>query len=84
MDEKNTSITDVAHTSKEPILHLSIFGAGSKFKSIGRAIRRGHVTSWGEEIPKRPFNNRKRTPGRELQVAKERIYGELKHRKQVH
>lgn len=76
MEEKKT---------KEPkmMLHLAIYSAVGKYKSIRRAIRRGHVTSWGEEVPKRPFNNRKRTSGRELQITKEKIYGELKYRSQA-
>lgn len=71
--------------TKEPkmMLHLAIYSAVGKYKSIRRAIRRGHVVSWGEEVPKRPFNNRKRTCGRELQITKEKIYGELKYRGQV-
>lgn len=48
------------------------------FKSVNRAYRRGHLTSFGVLIPKRPFNNRKRTKGREMQVTKERIYNEIK------
>lgn len=67
----------------EMTLHLAVFGAVSKYKSVRRAISRSHVTSWGEEIPKRPFNNSKRTPGREMQLYKERIYGELKHKRQL-
>ena len=76
MEEKKT---------KEPkmMLHLAIYSAVGKYKSIRRAIRRGHVVSWGEEVPKRPLNNRKRTSGRELQITKEKIYGELKYRSQA-
>lgn len=67
--------------TKEPKMMLYL--AVGKYKSIRRAIRKGHVTSWGEEVPKRPFNNRKRTSGRELQISKEKIYGELKYRSQA-
>ena len=63
--------------------YLATFEAIGKYKSIGRAIIRGHVTSWGEEIPRRPFNNRKRTLGREFQNTKEQIYEQLKHRNQT-
>lgn len=49
------------------------------FKSIYRAIRRGHITETGFVIPKRPFNNRKRTAGRELEIQKESIYDQLKN-----
>lgn len=63
--------------------YLATFEAIRKYKSIGRAITRGHVTSWGEEIPRRPFNNRKRTLSREFQNIKEQIYEQLKHRNQT-
>lgn len=72
---------------KEPIINegmpinLKIFDGVSKFKSIRRAMRRGHVTPWGTVAPKRPFNNRSRKKGtRPLEIEKERIYGQLKHR----
>lgn len=65
------------------MLQLAVYSAVGKYKSIGRAIGKGHVTSWGEEVPKRPFNNGKRTLGRELQITKEKIYGELKYRNQA-
>lgn len=60
------------------MLNLAIFSSVNTYRSIRRAIKRGHITEWGEEIPKRPFNNRKRTLGRELQLKKERIYGEFR------
>lgn len=60
-------------------LNLIIYNTVGKYKSIRRAIKRGHVTSWGEELPSKPFNNRKRTPGRELQSNKEMIYGRIKY-----
>lgn len=72
---------------KEPIINegmpinLKVFDGVSKFKSIRRAMRRGHVTPWGTVAPKRPFNNRSRKKGtRPLEIEKERIYGQLKHR----
>lgn len=72
---------------KKPIINegmpinLKIFDGVSKFKSIRRAMRRGHVTPWGTVAPKRPFNNRSRKKGtRPLEIEKERIYGQLKHR----
>lgn len=62
-------------------LNLKVFDGVSKFKSIRRAMRRGHVTPWGTVAPKRPFNNRSRKKGtRPLEIKKERIYGQLKHR----
>lgn len=42
----------------------------NKAKSIGRAMRRGKITSLGEKVPKRISNNRKGTKGRQLQEEK--------------
>lgn len=65
-------------------INLKRFDGVSKFKSIRRAIRRGHVTPWGTIAPKRPFNNRSRKKGtRPLEIKKERIYGQLKHRNEA-
>lgn len=44
-------------------LFLQTFIAVQRFKSVRRAIRRGHVSMSGVIYPKRPFNNRKRGPG---------------------
>lgn len=43
---------------------LKIFEAIGKFKSVQRAIKRGHVTIEGIIMPKRPFNNRANTSKR--------------------
>lgn len=61
-------------------LHLGTYEAVSKFKSVRRAQRRGLVTPYGTIAPRRPFNNRKRTLGREFQLKKENIYGQIKQR----
>lgn len=62
------------------ILHLRTYEAVSRFKSVGRAIRRGHISLDGFIYPKRPFNNAKH--GRNsLNDRKKMIYGQLKHRK---
>ena len=71
------------YNNPEMVLHLATYNAVSKHKSIRRAIRKGQVTHWGEEVPKRPFNNRERTDGREMQITKERIYGQLTGRSQA-
>lgn len=57
--------------------YYSNYSAVSKFKSIRRAIRRGHVDLISGVIyPNKPFNNRKNTPGRKFQRLKEQIYGQ--------
>ena len=39
-------------------LHLITYVSVGKYKSVRRAIKRGHVTSEGYVMPTRPFNNR--------------------------
>lgn len=46
------------------ILYLRYYTGVSKYKSIRRAIRRGHVSIWGDLYPRRPYNNRKLNPQR--------------------
>lgn len=62
------------------ILHLRTYEAVSRFKSVGRAIRRGHVSLDGFIYPKRPFNNAKHSKN-SLNDRKKMIYEQLKHRK---
>ena len=54
---------------------LHTYEAVTKFKSIKRAMRRGHVSPNGVVYPRRPFNNRKNKP---LENLKRRIYNEIK------
>lgn len=61
------------------ILHLRTYEAVSRFKSVRRAIRRGHISLDGVIYPKRPFNNAKHKKG-SLNDEKKRIYEQLKHR----
>ena len=69
------------------ILHLRTYEAVSKFKSVRRAIRRGHVSLDGIIFPKRPFNNKANTckrkghHSRTIDERKKMIYEQLKHRK---
>ena len=61
------------------ILRLRTYEAVSRFKSVRRAIRRGHISLDGVIYPKRPFNNAKHKKG-SLNDEKKRIYEQLKHR----
>ena len=61
------------------ILHLRTYEAVSRFKSVRRAIRRGHISLDGVIYPKRSFNNAKHKKG-SLNDEKKRIYEQLKHR----
>ena len=57
---------------------LRLFDAIKSFKSVNRAIRRGHISPIGEIYPDRPFNNRKPTYGRKLNESRKSIYGQIK------
>lgn len=82
-DGKKKVISDFENNGT---LVLRFFDACSKFKSIRRAIRRGHVSLFGEIYPKRPFNNRRNTSNRRythsrvMNEKRKLIYGELKQR----
>lgn len=59
----------------------SNYYAVSHFKSVRRAIRKGYVDLFtGLIYPTRPFNNRKPTRGRKMNVIKQQIYEQLKSR----
>lgn len=66
------------------ILHLITYEGVHRFKSIRRAIRRGHVTTEDIIIPKRPFNNRANTSkrkgvhSRSTNELKKQIYEQIK------
>ncbi len=63
---------------------LRTFEGVHRFKSVRRAMRRGHVTAEGIIMPKRPFNNRANTSNRKevhsrsTNELKVKIYGQLK------
>lgn len=48
---------EIMNDFENGILHLRFYDGVKKFKSIRRAIRRGHVSIYGEVYPKRPFKN---------------------------
>ena len=60
--------------TKNGTLCLTDFSGVKKFKSIRRAIRRGHVSIYGQIYPKRPFKNTKNNRYKRI------IYGQLKHK----
>ena len=77
---KNNRVDIVGDFYERGILHLRTYEAISRFKSVGRAIRRGHVSLDGFIYPKRPFNNAKHDKN-SLNDRKKMIYEQLKHRK---
>ena len=62
------------------ILHLRDYSGVRMFKSTRRAIRRGHVSIFGDVYPRRPFNNRKRNKRGDITYKKRRIYEQLTHK----
>ena len=66
------------------VLHLITYDGVHRFKSVRRAMRRGHVTAEGIVMPRRPFNNRANTSKRKgvhsrcTNELKKKIYGQLK------
>ena len=60
------------------------YNATSRFKSVRRAIRRGHVDLFiGIEYPNRPFNNRKPTKGRAMNSLRKQIYEQYMHKRAI-
>lgn len=76
---KDNRVDIVKDFYENGILHLRTYEAVKRFKSVRRAIRRGHVSLDGVIYPKRPFNNAKHKKG-SLNDEKKRIYEQLKHR----
>ena len=66
------------------VLHLITYDGVHRFKSIRRAMRRGHVTTEGIIMPRRPFNNKANTSkrngvhSRSTNELKKKIYGQFK------
>lgn len=77
---ENNRVDVVGDFYERGILHLRTYEAVGKFRSIRRAIRRGHVSLDGFIYPKRPFNNAKHSKN-SLNDRKKMIYEQLKHRK---
>ena len=62
------------------VIYLRNFSGVRMFKSIRRAIRRGHVSVFGDIYPKRPFNNRKRNKRGYITYERRRTYEQLMHK----
>jgi hypothetical protein len=63
---------------RQQLISIHIDNAVRKFKSIHRAVKRGHIAEWFEVYPKRPFNNRKPTRGRSINEYKKVLYYGIK------
>lgn len=64
---------------KEGILHLRDYSGVRKFKSIRRAIRRGHVSIYGDIYPHRPFKNIPAKKG-SITYKKKKLYEQFTHK----
>lgn len=81
-EEFEDKIKDVAESNRKQMiknfqsgtLYLHSLLGVQKYKSVRRAIRRGHVSIFGDLYPKRPFNNR----GTKDSKVKRMIYGKIK------
>lgn len=62
------------------VIYLRNFSGVRMFKFIRRAIRRGHVSVFGDIYPKRPFNNRKRNKRGDITYERRRTYEQLMHK----
>lgn len=82
LEEFKNKIAEVAEANRKKVyedfnkgtLYLKSYIGVSKYKSIRRAIRRGHVSIWGDLYPRRPYNNRKSNPQRK---KLREIYGQV-------
>lgn len=61
-------------------LQLTQYYAVGRFRSVRRAMRRGHLTVTGVVLPSRPFHNGKRTKGRKQNELKKKLYGQLREK----
>lgn len=77
---KDNRVDIVKDFYENNILHLRTYEAVKRFKSVRRAIKRGHISLDGIIYPKRPFNNAKHKKG-SLNDEKKRIYEQLKQLK---
>ena len=62
-------------------LNLQYFECTTRFKSVGRAFRRGHITNFGFILPNRPYNNKKHTEGRKDNIEKKRLWQKITGKK---
>ena len=72
--------------NKREINKLSLlrYEAVSKFKSVKRAWRRGHISDYGLIYPKRPFNNRtSKKNTRPFNELRKVIYGQLRSKDRI-
>lgn len=63
---------------KDGFLSFRTFIAVDRYRHVRRAIRRGHVSIYGDIYPTRPFNNRKRGPGT-ITYERRKVYEQFRN-----
>ena len=76
---KDNRVDIVKDFYENDVLHLRTYDAVKRFKSVRRAIRRGHVSIFGEVYPKRPFKNIASKKGN-ITYRKKRLYEQFTHK----
>lgn len=77
--EQEEYLKRVEEDFEKGILNLFDYSGVKIFKSIRRAIKRGHASIYGAVFPKRPFSNKKETK-KGVTYKKRRIYEQLTHK----
>lgn len=75
--QSHTNRDKVFEDFENGVLHLHSLSGIRKFKSIRRAIKRGHASIFGEVYPKRPFKNVKTKRG-SVTWKRRRLYEQYK------
>jgi len=65
------------------ILHLNDYSAVSQYKSVRRAIKRGHVSIVGDCFPHRPYKNIA-APKHSITYRKKYFYAQIKRKNRVY
>lgn len=78
-EKEENYLKQVADDFEKGILNLRDFYCTKVFKSVRRAIKRGHMSVFGVVFPRRPFSNKKETK-KGLTYKKRRIYEQLTHK----
>lgn len=68
----------VKEFEEDGTLSFREYSSCSKYKSVRRAIKRGHLSIYGDHYPKRPFSNKKRKKGTWTDDRRV-IHKEMKH-----
>ena len=62
------------------VIHFKELIGTRIFRSVRRAVKRGHMSLFGDVYPKRPYNNRKRNKRGDTTYERRRAYEQLMHK----